>query len=178
MPERQPVPLKPSRIDLDRAEFRDLLGWPFEDRFVHRLLSEDIPRRVVFGHCRVWAYHEPGWQLAGLGTLDVCDEYGGFSGGRPHAYLPLLAVNPSIKSLGYGTSILRHLIDEAAILARDPTLDSFLYLDVYTTSVGAIELYRKLGFVELTNSPITDPLEGGQTYLIMAKRVRGGTIDP
>ncbi len=178
MPDRRPIPLEAIPIRPDGPEFREILGWPFEDRFVHRLLAGDIPRRTFFGQGRSWAYREPGGPLAGFGSLDVCDEYGAFSGGRPHLYLPLLAVNPSIQGRGYGTAILQHLIAGAATLARDRDCHEFLYLDVYTTSPRAIALYRKLGFIELTDSPIPDPLEGGKTYLIMAKRVGATALDP
>lgn len=94
--------------------------------------------------------------------------------GRFHPYIPLLAVNPTIKSLGYGTSIVRHLIDEAALLASQGVCHDVLFLDVYTTSGKAIQVYTACGFVCVTPEPIPDPQEGGKTYIVMAKRVSTG----
>jgi len=83
----------------------------------------------------------------------------------------LLAVNPTITSLGYGTSIVRHLIDEAALLAFQGLCHDVLFLDVYTSSVKAISVYSACGFVDITTEPILDTQEGGKTYIVMAKRV-------
>jgi ribosomal protein S18 acetylase RimI-like enzyme len=80
-------------------------------------------------------------------------------------------VNPTIKSQGYGTSILHHLIGEAAILASHRHCHDILFLDVYTTSIKAIKLYEESGFMKITDEPILDPLEPGMAYLVMAKRV-------
>jgi len=172
MSDRSPVPLTPAAIPLGSAEFEAISRWPFVDPFVSRLLRYDIPQRVQFGNCRIWTYREPSGQIVGFGTLDVCNDYGAFTAGRFHLYIPLLAVNPTIKSLGYGTTIIRHLTDEAALLASRPGgCHDVLFLDVYTTSGKAIDLYKAAGFEQITPEPIPDLQEMGKLYLVMAKRV-------
>ena len=115
MPVPTPIPLSPSLIEVGGAEFQAISGWPFADPFVARLLREDIPRRSVFSFCQIWAYRDPYNQLVGFGTLDFCRDYEAFTSGHIHAYIPLLAINPTIPSRGFGTSIVRHLIAEAAV---------------------------------------------------------------
>jgi ribosomal protein S18 acetylase RimI-like enzyme len=166
-----PIPLKPILIDLESPEFAAIAGWPFVDPFVGRLLRDDIPQRVRFNNCRIWIYRDPSDRLVGFGTLDVCNDYYGFTGGVSHPYIPLLAVNPTIKSLGYGTSIVRHLIGEAALLAYRGSCHDLLFLDVYTTSKRAIDLYDRCEFVILTEVPLIDALDGNKEYFVMAKRV-------
>src|SRR5690349_850202 len=94
-----PIPLSPAPIGLRSPEFAAISGWPYADPFVSRLLAGDIPQRVLYGNCRVWVYRDPQSQMVGFGTLDVCDDYQEYTGGRPHTYIPLLAVNPTIRSL-------------------------------------------------------------------------------
>lgn len=176
MSERPPIPLTPVPIEIDSKEFDTIANWPYSDPFVSRLLRADIPQRVQFGNCRIWIYRDPDGQSVGFGTLDVCEDYGEFTGGAFHPYIPLLAVNPTIKSLGYGTSIVRHLTDEAALLACRPNgCHDVLYLDVYTTSEKAIGLYTSAGFAQITPEPIVDAQEGGKLYIVMAKRVAVAT---
>ena len=169
MSDSTPIPLLATPIDLDGPEFAIILNWPFADSFVGRLLRDDIPRRVRFSDARVWVYRDPEERLVGFGTLDICEDYRSQTGGVTHPYIPLLAVNPTIRSLGYGTSIMRHLIGEAALLASLGHCHDVLFLDVYETSTKAIDLYRKCDFLELTETPIPDPLEGNKGYLIMAR---------
>jgi len=171
MPNRQPIPLTPSPVDLDSPEFRAISGWPFDDSFVGRLLRSDIPQRVQFNEGRIWVYRDPEGPLVGFGTLDVCGDYSQYTASRPHPYIPVLAVNPTIPSLGYGTSIVRHLIGEAAFLAHRGDCHDILFLDVYTTSEKAIHLYEKCQFVKLNDVAIPDPLENSKAYFVMAKRV-------
>ena len=176
-----PIPLTPIPIDLDSPEFMIISNWPFEDSFVGRLLREDVPQRVHFGRCKIWVYNDPTTQLVGFGTFDVCSDYEKYAGLRPHPYIPLLAVNPTIKSLGYGTSILRHLIGEAFLFVLQHSSASYsdvLFLDVYTTSAKAIKLYRANGFLEIADSPAQDPLEENRSYLVMAKRVSISRREP
>lgn len=171
MSDRTPIPLVAFPIPLDSPEFAEICGWPFTDPFVSRLLRDDIPQRVQFGDCRVWGYRDPDGRLVGFGTLDVCDDYGEFTSGKAHPYIPLLANNPSIK-LGQGETILKHLIGEAALLACGASAcHDVLYLDVYTTSTPAINLYRRCQFEEVTPDPIPDPQDGGKAYFVMRKRV-------
>lgn len=172
MSDRTPIPLTPFPITLDSPEFAAISDWPFADPFVARLLRDDIPQRVRFSDGRIWVYRDPGNQVVGFGTIDVCRDYEAYTSGRPHPYIPLLAVNPTIKSQGYGTTIVRHLIGEAALLACRPGgCHDVLFLDVYTTSTKAIEVYTACGFVSLTDTPIPDPNEGSKEYIVMAKRV-------
>jgi GNAT superfamily N-acetyltransferase len=166
-----PIPLTAVLIGLDSDEFQAISSWPFADPFVNRLLQEDIPQRVQFGICRIWTYRDPDGSLVGFGTLDLCDECGDYTGGKLHPYIPLLAINPTIKSRGYGTSIVGHLIDEAALLAMRGICHDVLFLDVYTTSERAIRLYTENGFVTVSPEPIPDPQEGGKTYIVMARRI-------
>lgn len=172
MAELTPIPLTPFTIGLDNPLFDAICGWPYSDPFVGRLLREDVPQRVLFGNCRVWVYREPAGDLVGFGTLDVCDDYADYTLGRGHPYIPLLAVNPTVKSRGYGTSIVRHLVDEAALLAYQPGgCHNVLFLDVYITSERAIRLYSECGFQVVEPEPRRDDLEGGRQYLVMARSV-------
>jgi GNAT superfamily N-acetyltransferase len=172
MSERTPIPLTPVPVRLGSPEFEAISGWPFADPFVARLLQNDIPQRVQFGNCRIWIYRDPEGRLVGFGTLDMCDDYREYTAGQAHPYIPLLAVNPTIKSLGYGTTIVRHLIDEAALLACRPGgCHDVLYLDVYVASQKAIAVYVECGFTQVTAEPVPDPQEGGKPYIVMAKRV-------
>ncbi len=135
-------------------------------------MKGDIPQRALLGNCRIWIYQDPQHQVVGFGTLDVCEDYASYTSGKSHPYIPLLAVNPSIKSLGYGTTIVSHLIDEAALLAYRPgSCHDVLFLDVYTTSEKAIALYNENGFAPITTSPVPDLQEAGKLYIVMAKRV-------
>jgi ribosomal protein S18 acetylase RimI-like enzyme len=87
----------------------------------------------------------------------------------------LLAVNPTIQSRGFGTGIMRHLVDEAAVLAsRRRRCHDVLFLDVYTDNQKAIALYTKFGFTALADEPRPDPDEGGRLYIVMARRVSVG----
>lgn len=166
-----PIPITPILIGLESAEFEALSGWPFADRFVARLLLDDIPQRVQFGNCRIWIYRDPVGRLVGFGTLDVCGECREYTRGQVHPYIPLLAVNPTIKSLGYGTSITHHLIDEATLLALQGSCHDALFLDVYTSSLKAISVYTACGFTTISPQPIPDSQESGKAYVVMAKRV-------
>ena len=107
----------------------------------------------------------------GFGTLDLCCEYPGFSAGRNHPYIPLLAVHPDFQRRGYGRSILRHLIAEAAFMAKQHQCQDILYLNVYIDSLKARALYEKSGFETIRSVPIADPEEGGRVFVVMAKRV-------
>src|SRR5206468_580668 len=107
-----PIPLTAAQIGVGSPEFRAIGGWPFADAYVARLLQQDVPQRVTFGNCSVWIYRDPGGSLVGFGTLDVAGDCIAYTNGKLHPYVPLLAINPTIKSKGYGTSIVRHLIGE------------------------------------------------------------------
>ena len=171
MAERIPIPLTPTPIALDHPDFQAISGWPYADPFVSRILRDDIPQRIRFGNSRIWTYRDPEGRLVGFGTLDVSDDFAELTDGEPHPYIPLLAVNPTIKSLGYGTTIVRHLIAEAVLMASRGTCCDLLILDVYTTGVKAIEVYTDCGFVRVTNEPIPDLQESGKPYIVMGKRV-------
>jgi ribosomal protein S18 acetylase RimI-like enzyme len=173
MSDRTPVLLSPQLVEIDSPEFRAISDWPFRDPYVTRLLREDIPQRALFNRCKVWIYRNPGGDLVGFGTIEVSDEYRTYANHDRHPYLPLLAVNPTIPSLGYGTSILRHLTGEATLLASypDSRCSDLFFLDVYQDNDKAIKLYTDNGFQQISPIPIPDPDEGKRPYIVMARRV-------
>jgi ribosomal protein S18 acetylase RimI-like enzyme len=172
MPDPQPIPLTPVLIKAGSPEFDEILNWPYADPFVNRLLQTDIPQRAQNNFCRVWIYRDPQGGAVGFGSLDLCKDYAQFTDDRFHTYIPLLAVNPTIKSLGYGTTIVRHLSDEATLSVMGSNgMSDILFLDVYTTSEKAIALYVRCGFQTLTTVPIADTASANDLYWIMAKRV-------
>jgi ribosomal protein S18 acetylase RimI-like enzyme len=173
-----PIPLTPTRITPDKPEFQALLAWPFAEQpfyegQVKRLLQNDIPYRVRYSNGLVWVYREPGGDMVGFGTLDVCKEYEDFTEGKYHSYIPLLAVNPAFQKRGHGRSIMKHLTAEAVVIAQSlANVSNLLFLDVYTANKGAISLYDKCGFSVLnSDTPIPDPQENNEPYVIMAKNV-------
>ena len=94
-----PIPLTSHRVFPTQQEFRDILAWPFPtERFyeaqVTRLLEFDIPRRVETSFGIVRLYRDPDGNAVGFSTLDVCRDYGHFTDGNNHSYIPLLAVHP------------------------------------------------------------------------------------
>ncbi len=177
MSDHTPIPLAFALVELDTPEFSEICGWPFVDSYVGRLLQDDIPQRMQNSYCQVWVYRDPDGRLVGFGTFDVCDDCRQYAERPLHSYVPLLAVNPAAERRGHGTSIVRHLIGEAAILGRRSRgYYDVLYLDVYTDNESAIGLYHKCGFVTLTDEPIPDPRENGRPYVIMAIRVSSPPI--
>jgi len=156
------------------AEYDEILNWRYSDdeAFVSRLLKNDIPQRIQYKNGSLWVYRDRNNVLVGFGSLDFCDEYAQFANDGPHPYIPLLAVNPSMRGHGYGKQILNHLIDQAALVwAYNPQSCDRLFLDVYTTNKTAIGLYQRFGFIEINGEPIPDPDQGGETYIIMARRI-------
>ncbi len=175
MTPQSPIPLGAAVIGLGSPEFATLLSWPYADPFILRMLQADIPRRVRFGDCNVWVYRDPDGQLVGFGSLDIDGCYNTHHSIKPHPYIVLLAVNPTIKSLGYGTTIVKHLIGAATVLAADPTrCCDTLFLDVYIDNVKGISLYTACGFIIADGEPTPDPLESGKLYLVMSKLVAFG----
>lgn len=171
MPDRTPISLTPRLIELNSSEFAEIASWKFPDSFVPRLLKEDLPHRMVFDNCRIWIYREPSALPVGFGTMQLSTDCSAYTGGVPHPFIPLLAVNPGIKSLGYGTTILKHLVAEAVLLAsHSQNCADVLFLEVYAHSRKAMSIYLKEGFVPLTDEPRPDPTEGSP-YFIMAKRI-------
>lgn len=173
-----PIPLTPVHSAPGEADFEVILAWqfaeqPFYEAQVQRLLEHDIPHRVVYSSCWVWTYRDPHGNTVGFGTLDVCQEYERFTGGRRHFYIPLLAVNPVFQRRGHGRSIVEHLTGEAVLIAQSSRdVSDLLFLDVYSANRGAISLYEKCGFITLNaNTPIPDPEENNEPFVIMAKKV-------
>lgn len=167
--EREPIPLSAALTQHNTPEYRTLLSWPYADPFVSRMLRTDIRERFLSGDCQVWVYRDPDGQLVGFGVLDL-EVY--YTPAKPHPYIVLLAVNPTIKSLGYGTAIVNHLIGAATVLAADPTrCGDTLFLDVYTGNVKGINLYIACGFAIIDDEPIPDPAEAGKRYLVMSRSV-------
>lgn len=175
----QPIPLTPIRIDRNHARYLQLLNWPFGasafyESQVTRLLHHDIPQRMAYGACECWIYSDPDGHDIGFSTLQVSSEYSQFTNGRPHAYIPLLAVNPGFMRRGHGHSIVQHLIEESrAILARTRIMAEFVFLDVYSANQKAIGVYQKAGFEILNpDAPIDDPDENRERYFVMAKHLK------
>jgi ribosomal protein S18 acetylase RimI-like enzyme len=166
------IPLVPISVDLNSPLFDAIASWHFEDEFVHRILTEDIPQRVKFESARIWAYRDPDENIVGFGTLSVCDDWREFSDGKRHTYIPLLAVHPNRRGLGHGKSIVDHLIEEAACLvsAYRGALHAAVFLDVYEYSIGARKLYEDRGFQALGNRAFLDEVTN-ERYFVMAKRV-------
>lgn len=89
-------------IPLNGPIFNAILKWPFAEEFVARVLAEDIPQRVQYQFAKIWAYVDPEKNIVGFGTLSICADYGQFTGGKFHTYIPLLAVHPEKRGRGYG----------------------------------------------------------------------------
>ncbi len=176
-----PIPLTPVLTFPGKPDYEALLGWPFaDDPFyegqVKRLLQTDIPNRTMNGVsrlCLIYLYRDPEGNTVGFGTLDLCNEYERFTEGKPHTYIPLLAVNPAFQKRGHGFSIVQHLIAEAVLISRSvPAWSEYLFLDVYLTNQRAIALYEKCGFVKLNpDTPFPDPQENNEPYIVMAKNL-------
>jgi ribosomal protein S18 acetylase RimI-like enzyme len=150
--------------------YQAISGWSFKDEFVHRILTDDIPRRVNFGNAQIYAYADSQKNVAGFDVLDVCADCSQFTGGQLHAYIPLLGVNPKMQGQGFGTLIVDHLVETAAgVVAASGQMHPAVFLDVYEESVPAIGLYAKCRFVTL-NGPVVDPMNG-KRFFVMAKRV-------
>jgi ribosomal protein S18 acetylase RimI-like enzyme len=168
------VQLVPIPVDLNGPVFNAIVSWPFEEEFVVRILTDDIPQRVKFESARIWAYRDPDANLVGFGTLSICGDWREFTDGKSHTYIPLLAVHPERRGLGYGKAIVDHLVDEAAGVVNAPSyrgrLHSAVFLDVYESSTGAIKLYQGQGFRALGNGPFVDEVNH-EEYFVMAKRV-------
>jgi ribosomal protein S18 acetylase RimI-like enzyme len=165
------IPLTPTLIEIDSDEFNAICGWPFSDRFVGRVLRDDIPQRLRLNIGWIWIYRDRAGRLVGFGSLTICDDYSIYNDGHHHPYIPILAVNPTLVGCGYGTAILRHLVSHAALLTCNKYRESdVLFLDVYVSNVNAIRLYEKCGFVKIAHDPRYDPDEENY-YIIMAKRV-------
>jgi len=170
------IPLVPIRTAPGLRDYLDLLMWPFSPHQffevqITRLLQSDIPYRVMFSNGLVWVYRDPDGNTVGFGTLDICNEYDRFTGGRIHVFIPLLAVNPGFQKRGHGRTIVQHLIAESTgIIQSQSETSSILFLDVYRANSGAIALYEKCGFAVLNpDTPIPDPQENNEPYFIMAK---------
>lgn len=157
-------------IELDSKEFDAIIGWPFADAFIKRLLEDDVPQRVLYGNCEIWTFRDQNGSLVGFGTLDLCTDCGEFTNGTPHQYIPLLAVNPHMLGRGFGTSIVQQLVEQATLRRMISGCHDVMFLDVYTTSTPAIGMYQKCGFVNVSQA-IPDPDQDGATYIIMAKRI-------
>jgi len=165
------IPLTATAIKLNDPVFLSLMTWPFKDEFVFRLLRDDVPQRIKYGYCRMWAYLDPQSTIVGFGTLDICDECSQFTDGKPHTYIPLLAVHPDMQGRGHGKSIVNHLVGEAACVVAGINIDIHhaVFLDVYEDSAQAIGLYTRCEFFKL-NGPFVDSVNG-KNFLVMAKRV-------
>ena len=185
MSTQQIIPLTPIRTWPGKAEYVEILGWPFPEHpfflgQIKRLLQIDIPLRIMSSYCMAWAYRHPNGNTAGFGSIAVCKDYQQFTDGKLHTYIPLLAVNPApdFARRGHGHSIVQHLIAEAVLIAQSARdfLSDILFLDVYVANQPAISLYDKCSFIALNSTnPILDPQENNEPYIVMAKKV---TVSP
>ena len=172
------ITLQPVRTSPGKPDYQALLSWefasePFYQGQIPRLLQSDIPHRVNYGSGFVWVYRDANNDTVGFGTLDVCEEYERFTGGKFHPYIPLLAVHPKFQRRGHGRRIVDHLIGEAVSFARNaPSMSNRLFLDVYKANEAAISLYQSCGFTLLNpENPIPDCGENNEPYFIMARSV-------
>jgi ribosomal protein S18 acetylase RimI-like enzyme len=166
------IRLTPLLVEITSPVFAAINQWKFEEEFVARILADDIPQRVKYQNGTVWAYLNPEKTIVAFGTLSVCSDYAMWTDGRPHAYIPLLAVHPEQRGLGYGREVVDHLVSEAACIveANSGVVHDAVFLDVYEKSLAAIGLYEKCGFQALRSSQFIDPLNN-EPYKIMARRV-------
>ena len=124
--------LTPVPVEVASPIFAAIKGWAFEDEFVARILAHDIPQRAAFGLGRIWAYEDPQKNLVAFGTLDICEDYADLTEGKPHTYIPLLAVHPDHRGRGHGKAVVEHLVSEAACAAS--TLGGGLHPAVFRVS--------------------------------------------
>lgn len=175
------IQLHPCLIQPTAPIYRDILQWPVAPFFT-RIARDDIPTRFNYGSCHAYAYYDYNNPETyeripvGFGSLDLCDDWGDFTDQKEHFYIPLLAKNPDIARKGYGSSILDHLIGQAAamiLLHRNAGSDLHhsLLLDVYMSSEDAIKLYNRFGFTSLTPRPLQDADQNNDLFIVMAKRI-------
>ena len=181
---QQPRSLIAIPLAVNSSEFRRIQGWAYPDepfylRQVRQMLLRDIPQIALFENCAIWGYIDPAAasDFVGFGTIRVSDLYSRYTGGQPHCYIPLLAVNSRVQSYGYGKSIVEHLVAEAAIvhaaLCPVGSISDLVFLDVYKANEKAYRLYHeKCQFVPLNpDAPILDPDENNEPYIIMARNI-------
>ena len=175
----QLIPLMPTEVSPNDRQYQDLLTWPFPTTpfyvgQVVRLLTSDIPQRVVYGTGMVWVFRDAANNVVGFGALDICKEYSQWTGGKHHVYIPVLAVHPHFQRQGHGRTILAHLLQESRLIVSQNAAhcSDDVFLDVYSKNSDAISLYQKCGFVVLNaTAPIPDSQENNETYVIMAKKL-------
>src|SRR5260370_9513401 len=92
--------ISPGAVGIQSSEYNAVCSWPFADSYVTRLLASDLPQRTAFGPGRVWVYCDPSNEIVGFGSMDICQEFHYLTGGKFHAYIPLLAVHPDKQGLG------------------------------------------------------------------------------
>ncbi len=164
--------LVPRLIAMASPEYLQLAHWPFRDAYVPRMLRHILPMFELEHETRVWVFGDDTGAAVGFGTLEIVAEYPWLLSPRfrQHLYIPLLAVHPAAEGRGYGKAILGHLIAAAAALPL-AEVEPLLALDVYVGNERAIRLYDRAGFRKLTETPLSDPAEGGRGYWIMGMRL-------
>jgi len=165
--------LRPLLVSLNNPLFGNICTWPFADAYVSRLLRDDIPQRIKYGHGRVIAFQEPTQgTIVGFGTIDICDDYKALAEHLPHPYIPLLAVHPAHEGNGYGKAIVNQLVAYATVAAarQQPIpCHPVLFLDVYEDNAAARHLYEKHGqFTYAHPHPVLDTAEG-KTFMVMSR---------
>jgi ribosomal-protein-alanine N-acetyltransferase len=113
---------------------REMYAWELENRSVCHVYVLRTPDCAVAGFCALWL---------------VLDE----------VHINNIAVRPQFRGQGLGTSLMQHVLKEAARLgARRVTLE------VRASNVGARRLYERLGFTvtgtrpRYYSSPVEDAL--------------------
>ena len=110
---------------------------------------------------------------SGSGPWTYVKDYERFTEGKPHPYIPVLAVHPSFPRKGHVQTIVEHLIAESVLMNQGSAdISDKLFLDVYAANQAAVSLYQKCGFATLNpDTPIPDPGEDNEPYVIMAKNL-------
>lgn len=174
----RPIELTITETQPDAPEYAELFSWPFAtqpfyEAQVLTLLRHDVPYRVQRGRCFVYVYHDPDGNCVGFSTMDLSNEYEVITGGHPHPYIPVLAVNPRFQQRGHGKRIVNHLVGKGAVLhACAQDCSDLLFLDVYQANTPAISLYEKCEFRVLNpDEPLIDSQQNDEPYFVMARRV-------
>lgn len=142
---------------------------------IHDDLSivSDIERRsyefpwshAVFRDCLLAGYVcivlERGDKVAGYAILSIA---------AGEAHILNLCVDPTYRTLGYGTRLLTEILDRA----REAEVRE-VFLEVRPSNASALSLYRKQGFRQIANRPAYyQAKEGREDAAVLAKTLKPG----
>src|SRR5437868_2361023 len=111
-------------VILQSVEHQQIQSWKYPDKpfyvaQMRQFILKDIPQLTRLAESALFAYVDPADSLdlvVGFGILrfdrsysDIVDEVIC----PEHLYIPALSVNPEIKSKGYGTAIVKDLVQKA-----------------------------------------------------------------